>query len=45
MVLSMTRRLSVLYKCMKFRLNTSNGYQVIERTLNSIANDQRAMTP
>ena len=26
-------------------LNTSNGYQVIERTRNSIANDQREITP
>ena len=30
--LCMTRRLNVLYKCMKFRLNICNGYQVIERT-------------
>ena len=28
----MTRRLNVLYKCMKFCCNISNGYQVIERT-------------
>ena len=28
----MTHRLNVLYKCMKFRRNISNGYQVIERT-------------
>ena len=34
-------RLNVLYKCMKFRLNTFNGYQDIKRTRNSIANDQR----
>ena len=39
--LSMTRRLNVLYKCMKFHWNTSNGYLVRERTWNSIANDQR----
>ena len=26
------RRLNVLYKCMKFRRNICNGYQVIERT-------------
>ena len=30
--LSMTRRLNVLFKCMKFRLNICYGYQVIERT-------------
>ena len=28
----MTRRPNVLNKCMKFRCNISNGYQVIERT-------------
>ena len=38
--LCMTRCLNVLYKC-----RGSNGYQVIERTRNSIANDQRALTP
>ena len=43
--LCMTRCLNVLYKCMKFRFNTSNCYQVIERTRNSIANDQREITP
>ena len=44
--LCMTRRPNVHYKCLKFRWNTSNGYQVIERTRNiSIANDQREMTP
>ena len=43
--LCMRRCLNVLYKCMKFRWNTSNGYQVIERTRNSIANDQREITP
>ena len=31
-LLCMTRRPNVLYKCMKFRCNISNGYQVIERT-------------
>ena len=41
----MTRRLNVLYKCMKFRWNTSNSFQVIEQTLNSIANDQREIAP
>ena len=43
--LCMTRSLNVLYKCMKFRWNTSNGYQVIERTRNSILNDQKEITP
>ena len=43
--LCMIRRLNVLYKCMKFRRNTCNGYQVIERKRNSIASDQREMTP
>ena len=42
--LCMTHRLNVLYKCMKF-LEISNCYQVIERTQNSIANDQREITP
>ena len=30
--LCMTRRLNVLNKCMRFRLNICNGYQVIEQT-------------
>ena len=30
---------------MKFRLNSFNGCQVTERTRNSIANDQRKITP
>ena len=30
---------------MKFRLNSFNGCQVTERTRNSIANDQREITP
>ena len=30
--LCMTRRRNVLYKCMKFRSNICNGYQVIEPT-------------
>ena len=30
--LCMTRRLNILYKCMKFCRNISNGYQVIEHT-------------
>ena len=42
--LCMTRRLKVLYKCMNIRCNTSNGNQVIERTRNSIANDQRKIS-
>ena len=37
--------LTVLYNCMKFRLNSFNGYQVTERTRNSIANYQRELTP
>ena len=32
--LCMTRRLNVLYKCMKFSWNTSKGYQIIEQTCN-----------
>ena len=35
----------MLYKCMKFRSNTTNGYQVKERTQISIAHDQRETTP
>ena len=30
---------------MKFHFNSFNGYQVTERTRNSIANDQREITP
>ena len=30
---------------MKFRLNSFNGCQVTEQTRNSIANDQREITP
>ena len=30
--LCMTRRIIVLYECMKFHRNILNGYQVIERT-------------
>ena len=40
-----TRFQNVLYKCMKGLGNTSNRYRVIERTQNSIANDQREITP
>ena len=41
----MTHRLIVLYNCMKFHFNSFNGCQVTERTRNSIANDQREITP
>ena len=41
----MTQRLIVLYNCMKFHFNSFNGCQVTERTRNSIANDQREITP
>ena len=41
----MTHRLIVLYNCMKFHLNNFNGCQLTERTRNSIANDQREITP
>ena len=43
--LCMTHRLIVLYNCMKFHLNSFNGWQLTERTRNSIANDQREITP
>ena len=43
--LCMTHRLIVLYNCMKFHLNSFNGCQLTERTGNSIANDQRKITP
>ena len=33
------------YNCMMFRLNSFHGCQVTERTRNSIANDQREITP
>ena len=41
----MTHRLIVLYNCMKFHLNSFNGCQLTERARNSIANDQREITP
>ena len=44
-LLCMTHRLIVLYNCMKFHLNSFNGCQLTERTRNSIANDQREITP
>ena len=40
-----TPRLIVLYNCMKFHLNSFNGCQLRERTRNSIANDQKEITP
>ena len=43
--LCMTHRLIVLYNCMKFHLNNFSGCQLTERTRNSIANDQREITP
>ena len=43
--LCMTHRLIVLYNCTKFHLNNFNGCQLTERTRNSIANDQREITP
>ena len=45
MFLCMTNRLIVLYNCMKFHLNNFYGCQLTERTQNSIANDQREITP
>ena len=35
----------MFYNCMKFHLNSVNGCQLTERTQNSIANDQREITP
>ena len=43
--LCMTHCLIVLYNCMKFHLNSFNGCQLTERARNSIANDQREITP
>ena len=43
--LCMTHRLIVLYNCMKFHLNSFNGCQLTEWTRNSIAKDQREITP
>ena len=43
--LCMTHCLIVLYNCMKFYFNSFNGCQVTEGTQNSIANDQREITP
>ena len=44
-LLCMTHPLIVLYNCMKFLLNSNNGCQLTEQTRNSIANDQREITP
>ena len=44
-ILCMTHRLIVLYNCMKFHLNSFNGFKLTEWTRNSIANDQRKITP
>ena len=38
-------RLIVLYNCMKFHLHSFNGCQLTGRSRNSIANDQREITP
>ena len=43
--LCMTHPLIVLYNCMKFHVKSFNGCQLTERTRNSIANDQREITP
>ena len=43
--LCMTHRLIVLYNCMKFHINSFNGCKLTQRTRNSIANDQREITP
>ena len=43
--LCMTHCLIVLYNCMKFHFYIFNGCQLTERTQNSIASDQRIITP
>ena len=43
--LCMIHRLFVLHNCMKFHVNSFNSCQVTEQTRNSIANDQREITP
>ena len=43
--LCMTHCLIMLYNYMKFHFNSFNGCQVTELTRNSIANDQREITP
>ena len=41
----MTHRLNVVYNCMNFYSNSFNGFQVKVWTRNSIATDQRTITP
>ena len=43
--LCMTHRLIVPYNCMKFHFYSFNGCKLTERTRNSIANNQREITP
>ena len=43
--LCMIHRLIVHYNYMEFHFNSFNGCQLTERTRNSIANDQREITP
>ena len=43
--LCMTHHLIKVYNCMKFHLDNINGCQLTERTRNSIANNQREITP
>ena len=43
--LCMTHGLIVLYNCMKFHFYSFNGFQLTESTRNSIANNQREITP
>ena len=43
--LCMTHCLIVLYNCMKFHSNSFNCCEITELTRNSIANDQREITP
>ena len=43
--LCMTHPLIVLYNCMKFHFYSFNGCQLTEQTRNSIANNQREITP
>ena len=45
MVLVHDTFLIVLYNCMKFHLKSFNGCQLTGWTRNSIANDQREITP
>ena len=44
-LLCQTHCLIVVNNCMKFELNSFNGCHLTERTRNSIANDQREITP